>query len=260
MSTTPSTPTQPPAGTPPKKSNVFLWILGIFGGLVVLLVLSGIAGTYFLIHKAKQAGMDSELMQKNPGLATAKMMVTLNPDLEIVRSNDSAGTIVVKNKRDGKVMSMKFDPEKKSMVITDEKGNEAKISTDGNSVNVETKGDNGNAKFGTGAGADKAPSWVPVYPGSNPQNTMSVNENGKQSGAFVFTTTDSADKVLSFYGQALKSAGLTVTTTTSTSDGKVSGVVNGEDKDSGHAVGVIVGSDSNGVTATITYSEKKVNN
>ncbi len=260
MSTMPSTPPQPPAGASPKKSNVLLWILGIFGGLVVLLVISGVAGMYFLVHKAKQAGMDSELMQKNPGLATAKMMVTLNPDLEIVSSNDSSGTIVVRNKRDGKIVSMKFDPGKKSMVITDEKGNEAKISTDGNSANVEMKGDNGTAKFGTGAAAEKAPPWVPVYPGSNPQNTMSVNENGKQSGAFVFSTSDSADKVLSFYGEALKSAGLTVTTTTSTSDGKVSGVVNGEDKDSGHAVGVIVASDSEGVKATVTYSEKKVNN
>ena len=260
MSTTPSTPPQQPAGVPPKKSNVFLWILGIFGGLVVLLVLTGIAGTYFVIHKAKQAGMDSELMQKNPGLAAAKMAITFNPELEIVSSDDSTGTIVVRNKKDGKRVSMKFDPEKKSMVITDEKGNESKITSDGNSANIEVKGDNGTAKFGAGAGADKAPSWVPVYPGSSPQNTMSVNENGKQSGTFVFTTTDSADKVISFYGQALKSAGLTVTTTTSTSEGKVSGVVNGEDKDSGHAVGVIIGSDNNGVTATVTYSERKANN
>jgi hypothetical protein len=260
MSTTPTPAPQPPAGTPPKKSNALLWILGIFGGLVLFGILAVVGIGFFVMHKVKQTGMDSALMQKNPGLAAAKMAVSFNPELEIVSSNDSAGTIVVRNKKDGKIISMKFDPEKKSMVITDEKGNEAKISTDGNSANVEVKGDNGNAKFGAGATAEKAPSWVPIYPGSNPQNTMSVNENGKQSGAFVFTTTDSADKVLSFYGQALKSAGLTVTTTTSTTDSKVSGVVNGEDKDTGHTVGVIVGNDSNGVTATVTYSEKKVNN
>ena len=61
-------------------------------------------------------------MTKNPGYATAKLMVTMNPELDTVSSDDSSGTIVVREKKTGKTMTFKFDAEKKSMVVMDEDG------------------------------------------------------------------------------------------------------------------------------------------
>ncbi|HWX53698.1 MAG TPA: hypothetical protein VN176_03815 [Verrucomicrobiae bacterium] len=257
MSTTPTpnpAPGAAPAGTPPKKSNVLWWILGIIGGLILVFILAIVGIGFFFVHKVNQMG---DLAKKNPGLAAAKVMVTMNPDAEIVSSDDDAGTIVVRNKKDGKTVTMKFDPQKKSMVILDDKGKESsiKISGEGNAGNIEISSDKGSMKMGTGA--DAAPPWVPVYPGVKVQNTLSVTENGKQSGQYVFTTSDSADKVISYYSDAMKSAGLTVSTTTGNTDGKISGVVSGTDKDQNRTVAVVLGAESDGTHVGVTYSEKK---
>ena len=84
----------PPAFPPPnqtplppgKRPNVLLWVLG---GFVVLMIgftaMCGLGG-YFLMRKAKQAGFDSALLTTNPAYAAAKMAVTLNPDVETVKS------------------------------------------------------------------------------------------------------------------------------------------------------------------------------
>ena len=115
MSTTPPNPPTPggtaPAPLPaPQKSSgvtILLWVVGIIVGLTLLSFGSCAVIGFYAMHKVKQAGFDSELMKKNPGYAAAKMAVTMNPDTEIVSSNDSAGTIVVRDKKTGKVVWQK---------------------------------------------------------------------------------------------------------------------------------------------------------
>jgi hypothetical protein len=165
---------------------------------------------FYAMHKVKQAGFDSDLMKKNPGLATAKMAVTMSPDTEIVSSDDNAGTIVVRDKKTGKVVTMKFDPQKKAMVITDENGKTTSLTTTGEGENagMEMKSAEGTVKIGSGS--DKAPDWVPVYPGSSPQGTFSTSSGTEQTGSYTFVTKDPADKVIAFYGDSLKAAGFAV--------------------------------------------------
>src|SRR5271170_5806153 len=81
---------------PGKKPNILIWILG--GVVVVMLGVTAMCGLggYFLMRKAKQAGLDSGLMSKNPAYATAKMVVTMNPALDTVSSDDGSGTITVR--------------------------------------------------------------------------------------------------------------------------------------------------------------------
>jgi hypothetical protein len=261
MSTTPSVP-QTPGGVPPapQKSSgtkVLLWIAGIVVGLLLISFVSCAVIGFYAMHKMKGAGFDSELMKKNPGLATAKMAVALNPDVEIVSSDDDAGTIVIRNKKDGKLVTMKFDPQKKSMVITDESGKTTSMTTtgDGSSASMEMKGPEGTMKIGTGA--DKAPDWVPAYPGSSPQSTFSSSNGTEQTGSYTFMTKDPADKVISFYGDSLKSAGFAVSNLTSNSDGKVGGMVSGEDKANKRAVVVSLGTENDGTHVNVTFSIKQ---
>ncbi len=259
MSSTPSPNPQlspvPPAAPPPKKSKALFWILGILGGLLLFIVLAVVGAGFFVAHKIKEAGFDSELAKKNPGLASAKLMVAFNHDLEIVSSDDSAGTVTIRNKKDGKTITYRFDRQKNSMVVTDESGKEStvKIGANGNSANLEVNSPEGSVKIGSGA--DGPPSWVPVYPGSTPQNTMSITENGKRSGSYALVTQDSVDKVLSYYTDTLKSGGLSASTTTFSANGKSGGTVSGEDN--GRSVAVIVGSDSDGTHVSVTFGEKK---
>jgi len=261
MSSTPSNP-QTTGGAPPapQKSSgakILLWIVGIVVGLILISFGSCAVIGFYAMHKVKQAGFDSDLMKKNPGLATAKMAVTLNPDTEIISSDDNAGTIVVRDKKTGKVVTMKFDTQKKAMVITDENGKTTSVTTTGEGANasMEMKGPEGTMKIGSGA--DKAPAWVPVYPGSSPQNTFSSSSGAEQTGSFTFVTKDPADKVISFYGDSLKSAGFAVSNMTSNSEGKVGGMVSGEDKANKRAVVVSLGSGNDGTQVNVTFTIKQ---
>ena len=258
MSTVP--PSMPSPGVPsPQKGSgakLLIWILGIIVGLLLLAFGSCAVIGFYAVHKVKQAGFDSDLMKKNPGLATAKMAVSMNPDVEVVSSDDNAGTISVRDKKTGKVTTMKFDSQKKAMVITDENGKTTSMTTSGEGANatMEMKSSEGTMKIG--ANADKAPAWVPQYPGSSPQNTFSANTGGEQTGSYAFTTTDPAEKLISYYGDSLKSAGFTVSNLTTNSNGKTGGMVSGEDKANKRNVVISIATESDGTHANVTYTIK----
>ena len=264
MSTTPPTP--PPAGAAPvpapapqksSGSKTLLWILGIIAAILLVCFASCAVIGFYAMHKVKQAGFNSDLMKKNPALAGAKMAVAMNPDVEIVSSDDNAGTITVRDKKTGKVTSMKFDPQKKAMIITDENGKTTSLTTTGEGANasMEMKSSEGTVKIG--AGSDKAPAWVPVYPGSSPQNTYSATTNGEQTGSYTFVTADAPEKVISFYGDSLKSSSFEVSNLTSNSNGKTGGMVSGEDKANKRTVVVSIGTESDGTHVNVTFSVKQ---
>jgi len=261
MSTIPPVPPAP--GTPsvpaPQKSSgskVLFWILGIVLGLIMLSVGTCAVIGFYAVHKAKQAGLDTELMKKNPGYAGAKIAMTMNPEVEIVSSDDEAGTMVIRSKKDGKVVTMKFDPEKKSMVIVDDKGQTTTMSTgEGSEGSFEVKSSEGTMKMG--ASSDKAPAWVPEYPGSSPQNTYSASNANEQAGSYTFVTADAVDKVMSFYGESLKSSGFAVSNMTSNSEGKAGGIVTGENKANRCTVMVSLETDTDGTHVNVAYSVKQ---
>jgi hypothetical protein len=263
MSTVPPNPPVsggvPPAPVPQKGSGskLLFWILGIVLGLMLIGFGSCAVIGFYAMHKVKQAGFDSDLMKKNPAFATAKMAVTMSPDVEIVSSDDNSGTIVVRDKKTGKTTTMKFDPQKKSMVIIDENGKSVSMTTTGEGADsgMEMKSSEGTVKIG--ANADKAPDWVPSYPGSSPQSSYSATNAGEQSGTFAFTTSDSAEKVIAFYGDNLKSHGFTVSNMTTNSDGKTGGMVTGEDKANKRTVLATIGSDNDGTQVSVTFTSKQ---
>lgn len=249
-------PSPPPA--PPKSSGskTLFWVLGIVLFVIVACFGSCAVLGFYAMHKAKQAGFDSDLMKKNPGLATAKMAAAMNADVEVISSDDNAGTITVRDKKSGKITTMKFDPQKKAMVITDDKGNTTSMTTtgEGSNASMEMKSSEGTVKIG--ANADKAPAWVPAYPGATLQNTFSATTNGEQSGSYTFTTSDSADKLISFYGDSLKSGGFAVSNLTTSSNGKVGGMVSGEDKANKRTVVISISTESDGTHANVTFAVK----
>ncbi len=260
-------PPMPPSGPPPpmpnvqaplppgKKPNVVLWIVG---GVVVIMIgfatVCGI-GAFFVMKKAKDAGFDSALLSKNPGYATAKLAATMNPEIEVLSSDDDNGTIKVRNKRDGKTMTMKFDPDKKVMVVTDENGKEAtvRITGEGDKSGVEVKSADGNATFSAGGG-NQMPAWVPVYPGSSPQGTFATNTNEGSQNGFTFKTGDPAAKVIDYYQTSLKSAGFTITMNTTTPTG---GMVMAEDAAKKKSVMLTMSTDANQTAGTLMVVEKK---
>jgi len=209
----------PPGGAapPPKKGNTLLLVLGGCATLILIGVIGFFAVTYFAYHKAKQAvkdaGLDTELIQNRPALAAAKAVIALNPDLELVSSDDQKGTLTVRDKKTGEVITVSADDAKKGKLSFKQNGKDLgslEVHTDNPSV--EVKGDKGSMAIGAGI-KDAPPSWIPVYPGTVLGWDYAVRDKNDvpQNGSFHFLTNDEPDRIVSFYKDGLKRAGLTVT-------------------------------------------------
>ncbi|SRR5579883_252964 len=253
MSTAPPPMPQSP-GAPAKKTNPLVWILGGVAVVMCGIMLTCGVVAYIGLRAVKNAGFDPDLMQRNPGLAMAKMVAALHPGAEVVSTNERTGKITIRDKSSGKLMTFKFDPDKKTLVVAGDDGKEVKISASGDastgSLTMETP--DGTMKYGTGA--SKAPSWVPVYPGSSPAGTFSAESKDGAQNSFTFKTKDPASKVIAFYQDELKAGGFTVTQMTASDQG---GLVTGETADKRRTVTVTVGSSADGAEGSVIAVEKK---
>ncbi|SPE35082.1 conserved hypothetical protein [Candidatus Sulfopaludibacter sp. SbA6] len=242
------TPAVPPAAQPapvvapgPRKTSPIVWVLVIVLGLFVLGFI-GVVGTgYFLVHKVRQAGLDPALISRNPGLAMAKLITAVNPDAEVIRTDENAGTITVRDRTNGKVMTFSFDDVRNGK------------------FNMKVQGDDGKtATVEIGGAGGKLPSWVPSYPGSTAQGTFSVrgtSEDGSgEGGNFTFTTPDAPSKVMTFYQDKANELGMKANLTTNTPDG---GMLIVADEGSQRTLTVVVGKGSPDTTVNVTYAVKK---
>ena len=243
-------PAQPASGYSPgaapaavaSKTSPIVWILVAVAGIFVLGIVGVVGTTFFVAHKIKQAGFDTELMSRNPGMAIAKMVTTFNPDVEVVKTDESAGTITVRDKKSGKVVTMNFDDIKN--------GGRIRFSAqddDGKTASMEIGGDS------------KLPSWVPAYPGATAKPQMTIkgddSKGAGEAGNVTFSTSDSAAKVTQFYQDKMKELGLKVNLTTNSNEG---GMMVAADEDNKRTLTVIItpgGSDGTGVN--LIYSTKK---
>lgn len=244
----------PPQGQAPaaKKTSIWVWILGGIAVLFFVIMLTCSVGGYLLYRGVKSAGFDSELMNKNPGLAMAKMVTAMNKDYETVKTNDREGTITVREKSTGKLITMKFDPETKKMVIMTDDGKQSSLTIGENGVSAQGA-DGSTVKFGQAVG-NNAPSWVPVYPGSSPQGTMSSSSAEGSQNTFTFKSKDDAAKIIAYYSDQLKSAGFSINMTTNTGQG---GMVQASDEGKKRTIIVTVGTSADGTETGVTSIEKK---
>jgi hypothetical protein len=249
----PGLPPQGP-GAPVKKTSPWVWILGgfavlMFGGLLTC----GLVG-FLALRAVKNAGFDPDLMKRNPGLAMAKMAAAVNPNMETVSTNERTGTITMRDKTSGKVVTFKFDTEKKSLVVVGDDGKEVKFSAtgDGKDGAVTVQSSEGTMRFGAAAG-NTAPAWVPVYPGSSPQGTLATQSKEGSSNTFTFKTNDAASKVISYYQDQLKSGGFEVKLVTT---GEQGGMVTAEDAAKKRTIILTVGTSNEGTQGSVMAVEK----
>jgi hypothetical protein len=221
-----------------RGTSPLVWILVIVGGLFVLGII-GVLGTgFFIIHKAKQAGLDTDLIRRNPAAAVARMAAMANKDVDIVSEDDNNGTITVRDKHTGKTTTLNFDQVKNGKFSVSAEGDDGKMAT---------------MTFGGGA----VPSWVPAYPGAAQQANITASgesSDGKGEGGNVtYTTSDPAAKVLAFYQEKAKDMGMKVNMTTTTTD---AGMVIATDESNHRTLTAIIGSDNGQTTVNLTYGTK----
>ncbi|MEW6209539.1 MAG: hypothetical protein AB1631_14315 [Acidobacteriota bacterium] len=187
-------------GQPPRKSNALMIGLIICG--VVLFIGAGLA-VWFFIGRTPSG----------PATAAAKLMTSINPNLEVVSIDEGKETITFKEKNTGRVFTISAkDAEAGKITIKGDKGEEVSMEAkddDGGSINIKSK--EGSVTLGSGS-AGNLPDWLPAYPGASMQGVYSVKNNETDSAGFTFTTDDTPQQVVDFYESALEDAGMKVTT------------------------------------------------
>lgn len=256
---TPYPPTPPPQApmAPPKKTSPWIWILGGCGVLVVLIVLALVATGLFVAKKVKDAGLDPDLLKKNPAVAVTKMLAAANPDIEVLDVDEDRGIVRLRDRKTGKSMTMDFEDVKKGRIVM--KGE------DGEEVTLQG-GDSGGGLFSMKSkdrnvsigGKWNPPSWVPTYPGATVTASATGQDAEGEAGGGFFETNDSLEQVLDYYENELKGEGMQVTRNVFSPDGKNTvGSITAADEGNKRYVNVNYGVSDKGKMVHLTYSTKK---
>jgi len=245
-----------PPALPNEKKGLSCLAMGGIGCLV--LVVAAFLGGGALVAKffpaIKTFIADAE---KDPARAAAMLALKVNPDIEMVTTDDEKREVTFKVKSSGETMTVSFeDLSQGKLKMTNSKGEE--ISIDASNVEqsgIVMKGPDGEAVIGGGKSAPP-PAWVPVYPGAEAQEggVRVERPDGAINGMAVAKTSDSVEAVQTFFDAKLKEAGFEVTIT-STVEGKSAGI--SADKDDGKTtVGVTVTAGDDGQTQLmVTYQQ-----
>jgi uncharacterized protein YfiM (DUF2279 family) len=233
------------------------WIAIGCGALAILaiLALGGAAfiGGRFLKHKAAE-------FEKNPALAAAKLVVQANPELEVVKSDEDAGTLTIKNLKTGEVVTMnaKDIQEGKVTFTTKEGTTTIDGSSSGESGGVTVTNDKGEkATFSAGTDAPKnLPSWVPVYGGAKVEGSYDATTAEGRNAMFTVTSRDSVDQVAEFYQSQLEGAGLKVERSSYETAGNKAIMLVGKTDDDKRTANVTVSSNEGQTQAMVNFCEK----
>jgi len=170
---------------------------GVVAVIAIIVIAIGlITGVQFLSKKAKEAGIDSELLRENPSLAAAKMIVAANPELEMVEVDEDAGTMTIRNKETGETLTADFeDIEKGRISFRTDKG-----------------------EMSLGADQSQIPDWIPLYQGElNVAYTVSDEET--RAGNFTITADAGIDEIRGFYTSRMEEQGFSVESSSLESEG-----------------------------------------
>jgi hypothetical protein len=159
--------------------------------------------------------------------------------VDIVSTDEGAGTITLRDRRTGKLVTLSFD---------DARHGKFKFTAD--------DGDGRSAEFQVG-GEARLPSWLPAYPGSHPRGLFSATgDSGTEAGdagGVTFTTHDPGSKVLAFYEDQARDLNLQICENSRHGN---SGTIAAGDEDRGRGFKVEVKERFREAHVTVIYGRK----
>ena len=225
-----------------------MWVLAGCGGLIVIAAL--VFGV--IAYKVRQF---AHTAQRNPAYSIARLAAAANPDIEVLSTDEDKGTMTVRNKKTGETLTINLQDAAKGKFVFEQNGKKAEITAHaegGDKGSLEIKSSEGTVKFGTDS---KTPDWLPAYPGATPKGVFSSQTPQGVSGTYGLTTNDSIDQVVRFYEDALKKAGMKVTTNSMQQDGKTGlSILTGEDTAAKRKAVVTVTPSEGATGVSITFS------
>ncbi len=264
----------PVPGSAPAKQGTspWVWIAVGCGGLVVVGFLIFLALGFFVFNKTKEvveettgSGSISDFIkdvQENPSKTLAEAAVRANPDLELVSTDDEAGTITFTNTRTGEQATFNFEDiaEGRFSMTTDEGEYRVDANQDGEGEGGFTfSGPDGQeTRIGASADLSAVPDWVPRYPGmAETQSTLHSTTAEGMMGAFTGKSTDDAQQVVDHFKQLFEDKGWKIGGESMTRTGETAfGGINGDLGD-GRSVNVVIMESAGNTQVTINYNQAK---
>lgn len=242
----------PPHPPGPKKSSPWVWVAVGCGVLLLLVVLALVGASLFIFKKGRELVKGSE---NNPAAAAAKVAAALNPDIEVVASDDQTGTVTIRHKKTGEVMTLDLkDLQKGRILFSREEGKKAQVESSPGDGAVRFSSGEGEVVFGGGV---SLPPWVPVPTGAQLEGGLSAQTKGTEGGAAGFKTSMDTSEVLAFYDRELKAAGFSATVSQFEKDGSVrGGLLQGKHAD-GRSILVTVSKEGNQTRVGLVYEGSK---
>ena len=242
-----STPTPVPAPSQQRMNPLVIILLVVFG-LFALGAIAVVGGGLFVAHKIHQAA-------GNPGLAAAKILAATNPDVDVISTDDDRGTITIRDRKNGKTVTLSFD---------DIKNGRLRLEADGKQVNIDARADgvNGGVVVKTsdgesmkfGAVGEKLPAWIPTYPGTPATQASTVSHTGKEdAGAASFEMKQPVSKLSEYYYDALNKAGFKATKAMSSEQ---MAVIQGNDEGDRRTVVFTITGTADGANVNVSYHSR----
>lgn len=188
------------------------WIAIGCGVIVVLIVVAMTIGGFFVASKVKDVAKD---FKENPARASAEMAVKMNPELELVDSDDEKMTI--RDKDSGETLTVSYKDWKEGKFQFESSEGEdvtfdlGAAGEDGGMVSMSDEKGN-RATYGA-MGSESVPEWVPGpgYEGADDHGANAlVVQDGRLSGSGWMSSGDDFDTVAEYFAEAMDDLGLAV--------------------------------------------------
>ncbi|MEO2196091.1 MAG: hypothetical protein ABGY72_08360, partial [bacterium] len=242
-------PPGPPGSGPAKKGlPTWAWVAIGCGGIMLLGLIALVVLGVFIFSWGRGALEDAtgerslsdivESLEDNPARTIAETAIRMNSELELISTDDDAGTITFRSSETGEEATLNFQDiaEGRFAMTTPDgdfsvdaaaaAGSAAAAAVDavgavGNAGGgVTFSGPDGQVRLGANISLDELPDWVPVYPGSSDAQVpyMTSTDEGA-SGMLSGTTADSVQQVVDHYRDVFDDNGFTIANESTTQSG-----------------------------------------
>lgn len=263
-------PPNVPAASSSRKGISPLALIALIVGTLVVIGFVGLFVLGVFLWRAGQEVVDQatgerslteflEALDENPARAAAEAMVRLNPELEMVDTNDGAGTITIRNTSTGEKATLNFeDIAAGRFSITNDEGEFSVNAQGGEGGALTVTGTDGTMAFGGAATLDNVPDWIPTYPGvTDLQVAYQGTDGNSLTGTISGGTTDDPQAVLDYYARVLEGSGYDIGGRTLTESGPSSfGSISASNVSIGRNVNVAVLGENDATQVTVTYNEE----